>query len=254
MHKYFFILVSAMMLTACGGNENEPLDTEIAEPEKGSNGSLETYAKRHIEAQLQILGTENYGLKIYKANLDGDDKMDAIITVNRYENALKTAAQSANPSKQAEIGFMGNHNFFFFYDGSLDLISPPIVAPSSPMLPLEIHFEDITSTQYKDILVTYRVRNSAYKAFFTVTNHSPVRYFEWPLFENLGQANCKANGFQYLSTASNPRKNILIYEALVTLGDTVSNFNIAIPTLKNTGKKRYEFFYLPAKQTYVTQK
>ena len=45
------------------------------------------------EDQLKIDGTEHYTMSIFKSQLDGDGKEDAIITVNRYDFAINTAKQ-----------------------------------------------------------------------------------------------------------------------------------------------------------------
>ena len=245
--------VSALMFS-CGTEEaiDDPKLPKETNTQEG--GDLRSRAIRHVEAKLNIAATERYTLEIHKQNLDGDDKEDAIITVNRFNYALEKARQSPNAAKLAEIGYVGNYNYIFYYDGALDLISPAIAVPSSPYLPLEISFEPITSTEYSDVLVTYRIRNSAYRAFFTVENHTPARYFEWPIFDELGTPRAKAFSFAYVSTAMNPRKNIQVYQAKITLSDTTTNFNVAKPLLTKESKVLYEFFYLPAQQKYVTKK
>jgi hypothetical protein len=254
MKALLAILTVSFLIFSCGNEEVMDDPGLPKEPTDQEGGDLRSRAVRHVEAQLNIAGTERYGLSIIRQNLDGDDKEDAIITVNRFNYALEKARQSPNAAKLAEIGYVGNYNYIFYYDGALDLISPAIAVPSSPYLPLEISFEPITSTEYSDVLVTYRIRNSAYRAFFTVENHTPARYFEWPLYDELGTPRAKAFAFAYLSTASNPRKNIQIYQANITLADTVKNFNIAKPLINKQAKLLHEFFYLPAKQTYVTKK
>jgi len=253
MRKIVVLTIVGILSFGC----NDSVITEEPDQEQHQDkqtGDLKSRAARHVEAQLKIDGTEHYTMSIFRSQLDGDGKEDAIITVNRYDFALNTAKQSPNAAKLAEIGYVGNYNYIFFYDGGLDMISPAIAVPSSPYLPLTIEFEPITSTEYSDILVTYRIRNSAYKAFFTVENHTPARYFEWPLFNDLGATNQEAFAFSFISTAMNPRKNIQIFNASITLADTVSNYNLATPTIIRGNKLLHEFFYLPAKQTYVTRK
>lgn len=254
MKAFLYILLLSPFFFSCG-NEASVEDAALPkEPQTDQGGDLRSRALRHVEAQLNIAATERYILEIHKQNLDGDDKEDAIITVNRFNYAIEKAKQSANAAKLAEIGYVGNYNYIFYYDGGLDMISPAIAVPSSPYLPLKISFESITSTEYRDVLVTYRIRNSAFRAFFTIENHTPSRYFEWPEFNDLGTPKQEAFSFSYVSNAMNPRKNIQIYQAKITLADTVKNFNVANPSLNKQAKLMHEFFYLPAKQTYVTKK
>ena len=248
-----YLLIS-FALFACQDDSNDKEENVEPKEEISDSGDLASRAKRHVQAQLQISATENYTLRIDKAQLDNDGIEDAIISVNRLSFALEKAKQSPNTAKLAEIGYVGNYNFLFFYDGGLDMISPAIVVPSSPYLPLSISFESITSTEYKDVLVQYRIRNSAYRAFFTIENHTLSRYFEWPEFDELGTNNAKAYVFEYLSTANQPRKNILVYPALIELNDSIRNFNTAKPKLIKQKKMIYEFFYLPSQKKYVTYK
>ncbi len=250
-------IIFALCLIAMGcASEESPKEnpsqpsTEIENPGE----DLESRAKRHAEAQLQIPVTEHYELNIYKAHLDSDGKEDAIIAVNRLEHALEGAAKNPNSAKMAEIGFVGNHNLIFFYDGGLDQLSPAIAVPSSPYVPLEIQFAPITAPNYQDIMVSYRIRNSGYRAFFTVVNHTPTRFFEWPEFDEIGTPAAEGFAFQFTESSQQPRKNIQIYAAKLELSDTVKNFFVARPKLLKTSNLLHEFFYLPAKQTYVTKK
>jgi hypothetical protein len=252
-----FRIIVAIVLFATGCRSEEKPSEKTSNPSaKNENAGedLKSRAKRHAEAQLQIPVTEQYGLKIFKAHLDSDGKEDAIIAVNRLAHALEAAAKNPNSAKMAEIGFVGNHNLIFFYDGGLDQISPAIAVPSSPYVPLQIQFAPITAPNYQDVMVSYRIRNSGYRAFFTVVNHTPTRFFEWPEFDEIGTPSAEGFAFQFTESSLQPRKNIQIYTAKIELADTVKNFLVARPKLLKTSHLLHEFFYLPAKQTYVTKK
>lgn len=248
------IYIMCGLLWSCSEQENIEKKMPAEDKTPLENQDLSTRARRHVEAQLGIPATEKYGMQIFLGHLDNDGKEDAIIAVNRLAFAMEKAAQHPNPAKLAEIGFVGNYNLFFFYDAGLDKISPPFAVPSSPYMALEVNFHPITSSTYNDIGVTYRIRNSAYRAFYTISNHNPERYFEWPVFDELGTANAEAFAFDFIPNSANPRKNIRIYEAGIELPDTVTNFYVAQPKLIKKPTVVREFFYLPAKQTYVTKK
>ena len=220
------------------------------------NVDLPTYAKRHIEAALRIPATEKYTLSILKNNLDGDDKEDAVILVNRYQFAMDEAGKSPNPAKKAELGFMGNYNYFFYFDGGLNLISPPLAIPSSPMLPLKVSFENITSSSYKDILIDFRIRNASYKDFYTISNHTPLRIFQWKNFDGLGTSESECFVFDYVLGSYSESKDILIKKGV--LGAVPKNADLFIYEPKITAAKKQEtlfnFFYLPNTGKYVTKK
>ena len=217
-------------------------------------GDLNTYAKRHIESQLRIPSNEKYELKVYKENLDGDDKQDAIITVNRLDFAINEAANSANPAKRAEIGYMGNFNFFFYYDGAKDLISPPIVIASSPLLPLKISFENISSESYKDILIDFRIRNSSFKDFFTVINHTPRRVFEFRNFDGLGTTKSECYSFQYATGSYSAFKDIQVMKGNLGSIPKDADLNTFEPGITPTNELLYTFFYVPQEGKYMTKR
>ena len=237
---------------------NEQKDRkEVTEEELPTNHlDLNIYAKNHIESELSIPVNEKYTLSIHKENLDGDDKIDAIILVNRYEYALEEAARSVNPAKQAELGFMGNYNYFFYFDGALNLISPPLVIPSSPMLPLKVSFENISSSSFKDILIDFRIRNSSYKDYYTVTNHSPRRIFQWKIFDGLGTPSEESFIFNYETGSYSESKDIVISKGRIGAIPKKADLFIYEPVISAENKQEtlYRFFYLPQKGIYATNK
>lgn len=255
--KFIQIIIltfSLFTFTSCEEDQedNRKVIDESQLPE--DHGDLNSYAKRHVEAQLGISANEKYELKIYKENLNGDDKQDAIITVNRLNFALEEAANSANPAKRAEIGYMGNFNFFFYYDGGKDLISPPIAMPSSPLLPLRVSFENISSSNYKDILIDFRIRNSSFKGYFTVINHTPMRIFEFKNFDGVGTAKTECYAFRYKTGSYSAYKDIEVMKAELGPVPKDADLNTFEPTIKPTNEVLYTFFYVPEEGKYMTKK
>jgi hypothetical protein len=245
---YFFVLYSCIE----GQEENRIIIDESQLQEE--KGNLNTYVKRHVEEQLRISSNEKYELKIYKENLDGDDKQDAIITVNRLNYAIDEAANSANSAKRAEIGYMGNFNFFFYYEGAKDIISPPIVIASSPLLPLKVSFENISSDNYKDILIDFRIRNSSFKDFFTIINGTPRRVFEFRNFDGMGTTKSECYAFQYTAGSYSASKDIQVVKANFSSIPKDADLNIFEPVIKPTNELLYTFFYVPQEGKYMTKK
>lgn len=253
MKKFLFVFI-AFFVFACNespsSNEIEKVD-ETTIPE--NHGDLETYAKRHVTVKLGIPSTEKFDLKIYKENLDGDDKEDAIITVNRKEFAINEAAQSPNPAKRAEIGFMGNYNYIFYYDGGLDLISPPIAIPSSPLLPLKVRFESILSGDYKDILIDFRIRNASYMDVYNVKEHTPRRIFQWKNFDGMGTQNYEANSFRFV-TSTLGTKDIEVVQSSLGNVPKDADLNTFEPELIPGKNVLYRFFYDHKEGKFMTLK
>jgi hypothetical protein len=254
LSSLLLLIPTLLFLFSC----DEEVEKEVVSANElpQDNSDLSTYAKRHIEAALRIPATEKYTLSILKNNLDGDDKEDAVILVNRYQFAMDEAGKSPNPAKKAELGFMGNYNYFFYFDGGLNLISPPLAIPSSPMLPLKVSFENITSSSYKDILIDFRIRNASYKDFYTISNHTPLRIFQWKNFDGLGTSENECFVFDYTLGSYSESKDILIKKGV--LGAVPKNADLFIyePTITAAKKQEtlFNFFYLPKTGKYVTKK
>jgi hypothetical protein len=254
MKKQLIWTLSLLLVASCGETIEDPIATTEKNKEVSDDGPLDERAKRHVESSLGISATEKYTLEIYRENLDGDDKEDAIITVNRLQFAIDEAIQNGNVAKRAELAYMGNYNYIFFFDGGLNKISPPIALPSTPQKSLKIAFEHISSAKYKDILVDFRIRNSSFKDIYTVSNHTPRRIFQWKNFDGLGSTSKEAYVFEFKPSSKGPQKEILIYGATFT--DPKDNFDPLTyePILKPSTLLEQRFFYLPQEGKYATEK
>ena len=74
MKALLAILMLSAVLFSCG-NEEVKDDPGLPKENPGhEGGDFRSRAVRHVEAQLNIAGTERYGLSIIKQHLDGDDK------------------------------------------------------------------------------------------------------------------------------------------------------------------------------------
>lgn len=251
--RIIYLLFSLLIATAC--SETTERETHVEKPYKKSvSEDLETRARRHVESRLGINGTEKYSIQIFRENLDGDQKTDAIITVNRLEFAKKEAAESKNPVKHAELGFMGNYNYLFYYDGGLDEISPEIVVPSSPNALLKVQFESIASQNYKDILVDYRVLNASFRNFYTVIEHTPRHVFQWKVFDGLNKPEKEAYHFTYGEGTLGPQKDIIIMKAQMKDPGKVKDMYTFEPELTPTSEEIYRFFYYPKEGKYMSKK
>jgi hypothetical protein len=254
--KYLFLTLISLALISC--EEGTDPNNQVENP-NAANGIHETLDKRiahHVETTLSILGTEKYSLKTYSEDLNGDDSLDMIITVNLMPRALKEAEESGQVAKKAEIGFMGAYNFFFYLDGASKDISSAIPVPSSPHAELKIDFEHIKSAAYKDVLVDYRIRNSCYRRFFTIVNRGPLKTFEQKLYDGLGTENTEAYAISYTKGSYNLAKDIIVYKA--TLENTPINepddIYFVNPKITPTDQIQYRWFFNARDLKYYMEK
>jgi hypothetical protein len=132
------------------------------------------------------------------------------------------------------------------------MLSPPIAIPSSPLLPLNVTFENISSEDYKDILIDFRIRNASYKDFYTVSNHTPRRIFQFKNFDGLGTGTTEAYHFEFGAGSYGPQKNIFVMEAQLGTLPQGEDKNTFIPSIKPIEKIKYTFFYLTKEGKYAT--
>ncbi len=189
----------------------------------------------------------------FLAKLPGEE--DAIITVNRYNFALEEASRSENPSKNAEMGYIGNYNYFIYYDGKLKKFSNPIKVPSSPKAPLKVLFDNIQSEVYKDITIEYRIRNSAFRNYYLIANGNIQIMFQWKLFDNVGTAYPEANFITYEKGSMSIFKDILIYTGKIkNYSPVIPDVYTYNPEIEKAGGLQYRFFYDPRSLKYMTRK
>ncbi len=248
------LLVLAFLVGSCGDGKTEPDDdvNKILNSKETVKDTrpLEIRAKDHVMKALSIPEGEKFEINIYRQNLDGDEFEDAIITVNRFEYAVNQAIASGNSAKSAEFGFMGNNNNFFFYDGGLDMISPPKLVPSSAKGKLKIDFKQLSSPVKFDLLVDYNIGNSIYRNVYIIYNHTPIEVYQMPIIDNIGESKQKAYYIDYLGGTYSNVKDIVSFEGKVMNYTNDTDMYDFIPEIKKTGNKVLDAFYNPKDMKY----
>lgn len=210
---------------------------------------------RHIEGNLGIPRTEKYNFAIHKSNLNGDDSLDYIITVNRLEFALDEAIRSGNVAKRAEMGYMGNFNYYFYMDGLTKEISTAIPVPSSPYAELEVNFNPIKTDAYNDFTVDFRIRNSKFRRFYTIINSLPRQTFETKIFDGLGESETEAYIVKYEPGTFTLAKDIVIFKgklAHVKVNSPNEVYDIN-PEISETGVLDRRWYFSDAQNKYFTE-
>ncbi|MBI1837488.1 MAG: hypothetical protein HYR91_09515 [Flavobacteriia bacterium] len=249
MKKYFSILFFSTLLLSCKNTTNEKPD------EKDEEMTLEELAKRHVESDLKIPSSEKYSMRIYKEHLNSDDFEDAIITVNRLDFAYSELENKKKTAKASEIGFAGNYNYLFYYDGEFKKITPNIVVMSSALSELKINFINLSSNAYKDIVMDFRLLNASFRDYITITNHNPKTVFEWNEYDKLGTKNVTANYFDIVESQPGMPKYINIYEGkLLNNTSELNRMEKFEPIIKKTSKLTSSWFFVPAQAKYCTVK
>ncbi|MCO5258874.1 MAG: hypothetical protein M9916_01905 [Crocinitomicaceae bacterium] len=255
---YFVFLPFLLTLFLYGCTSNTPTSTEapikLDNQKDDDDPSLpfEQRLKQYIERKLNTRPNENYSVKIYEENLNGDGKKDLIITVNRLENAIKTAEEKHLVSKSEVMGFFGNHNYMIYYSSITNKFTPPFIIASSPQRELKISFEHISSEQYKDVVVDYAIRNSQFRKIYLMLDDLPFYSFQWKLYDGWGTNQLEAYCFDYGTGSYSNVKDIIINKATMkNIGET-DDYNAVEPEITCTNQLVKRFFFNTQDRKYYT--
>lgn len=248
--KYYFLLLVLFLIQSC----DDQSDDETTDNSKEKKEAVESIAKRFVESKLEINPNEKYSLSIYKAHLDGDNQVDAIVAINRYQYAVERASQSKNPGKVAEIGYMGPYNYIFYYDGASGTITGPTEIPSTPIAPLKISFEKVMSDAYSDVIVSFRIRNSSFKHIYSIQNKKPRLVFGWKIFDGFGTPDSQACHLVYETKAISLPKDIRIMKAKILPTNQKQNYDVDEPEIEKLNEEEYRFFYNPKEGKYAIKR
>ena len=211
--KYLYLSLLFLCLFSCAEDhiQNKTIDKPLSEVKKSQ--TVEEIIVRQIEGTLTIPAIEKYTYEIYSEELNGDDSLDFIVTVNRLDFALNKAIEKGNTAQRAAMGYIGNYNFIFYMDGASKEMTQSIPVPSSPHGKLEVSFENVKTEAYKDIIVDFRIRNSKFRRYFSVTNKTPMQTFEILIFDGLGTKESIGYHIEYGTGSYSLSKDILVYKA-----------------------------------------
>lgn len=251
------LLISLITLFSCQqaveNNENTEQEVAVEKNDPTHFKNFEERVKYVVMEKLAIPSNEKFSFEIKREQLNADEKEDAIILINRLEFAINEAAKTENPSKRAELGYMGSFNHFIYYDGAKDEFSFPVVVPSSAKAPLKVYFEHLQSENYKDIIIEYRIRNSAFRNYYALNNLDLQLVFQWKTFDRIGESMYEANYFTYEEGTFCLVKDIVIYKG------KIKDYSTSIPDIYNYNKEiiktnqlEYRFMFDPNKGKYVT--
>ena len=256
--NYFFVLVLVMgIFSSCQSNQttddnesNHPLNEKVSDddPSLPFNERL----KQYIERQLNTKPGENYTIKVYEENLNDDNKKDVVITVNRLEYALKSAEEKNLVTKSQVMGFFGNHNYMFYYSSKTNKFSSPFIIASSPQRELNISFENISSDNYKDIVVDYAIRNSQFRKFYLMLDDAPIYSFQWKIYDGWGTNQLEAYCFEYGKGSYSAVKDIIIKKATMKNIAKEDDYNTIEPEINCTDELVKRFFFNTQDRKYYT--
>jgi len=252
--KYIAFLFTAITFFSCTEEEKVDEPTVLIE-NKVPVDLTKVEIVRHIEGQLKILGNEKYSYKIYEAQLNTDDSIDRIVTVNLLDRAINEAIESGRVAKRAEVGYIGNFNYIFYIDGMNKAITSPIAIPSSPQAELKINFENIISDANKDFTIDLRIKNSCFRRFYMIENSVPVQISETEIFTDYGTDNEKAYFIEYEPGTHSLAKNIVIYKGIaeeITFGNSDDIYSSEI-NIQPTKELVRRWYYSPQYQKYYVK-
>lgn len=256
----YFLIITLFALVACTETEkpdsHDDVDPAIETKDPFEGLSMKDAVELQIRRELSISADEPIDYQIYQEDCDGDDSLDAVITVNLLNRAVDDAIKSGKVAKMASIGYMGNYNFIIYRDGFSGKFSSAMPIASSPKAKLKVTFASILSEKQKEILVDYRILKAAYRNFFTVSNGHPLRVNQVKLFDALGTKDAVAFAVEYEDGSISSAKDIKLYEGKFTnptfaLPDDVYTFE---PEITKKSTLHEHWFFNPRDMKYYLKK
>ena len=236
------------------GSEKEKTGIKQAKQDQYDDPTLpfDQRLKKYIEGKLSTRPNEDYRLKIYEEHLNDDGKTDMIITVNRLENAIKTAEEKNLVTKSATVGFFGNHNHMFYYSSITNKFLGPYTMSSTPQRQLTITFENISSENHKDIIVDFPIRNSQFRRIYLMIDDTPNYAFQWKQYDGWGTDKLEAYCFEYGKGTYSETKDIIIKKAAMKNIGKEDNYDTAEQEITCTDQLVKRFFFNAPDRKYYT--
>jgi hypothetical protein len=254
MKKYsifYFLFTVFLLLQACNTENEQQTNNEDVAVEKLT---FDQRKERHITGSLSMDVTEKYSTEIYKEKINNDEFEDAIITVNRLDFAKNKAKTLKNGRQIAEMGYIGNYNYFVFYDGRLDKFSVPVPVPSSPINKLKVSFEQLSSENYKDLIVEYRLLNGSFRNYYTIYGDVLQEIFQVKTFDHIGENKPEAYFIEYDKGSICDVKNIMVYEGKINnYRSKIEDIYQFEPEISKTNKLFKRWFFNPKVMKYMTE-
>jgi len=247
------ILLSVALFTLACSTKNDAVPDLSQEVADNPSLPFDQRLKQFVEHRLHTHPDETYRLKVYREHLVNTDEKDVVVTVNRWDHALKVAQANKQVRQASAVGFFGEHNYIIFYNSKTDKFSEPIVVASSPQRELDISFENISSSQRKDMIVDYCIRNSQFRKIFLFLHNTPTYAFQWKRYDGWGTDQLEAYCFDFLPSTNNPKvKDIAIYQGEMNNIDKETDYYTIQPKINCTQKLVKQFFYNPSDRKYYT--
>lgn len=260
MNRIVSIIICIICISCNNLNKESEIDNRV--PSENENipipDSIKQDFSKHLmytlQGVFQISPGENYKSSVLDVDYNGDGIQDKIITINRLEKANFDLKNHENPAKMLEMGQMGNYNHFIIYNGKDSSFNSPVTIPSSPYLPLSIHAIALQNDIKSELQVDYRIRNAAYRAYYTIYKEQTKMVFQWKLFDGLGTNDTEAYSFDINNSGiSSNFKDIIIYKADLENLPKNENANTFNPKCSRKGPIFTTFFYLDKEGKYFTK-
>lgn len=162
--------------------------------------------------ELRIRTNEKYDLQTYKADCNADGVEDLVLTINLLERAMENSIQTGKTAKSAELGYLGEYNYFIYRDGKTKQYSSAIPIPSSAQAPVKVSFENVRSEFQKDILIDFRIQNACFRDYYTILDNTPRMILQLKIFDFLGTDHAEGFVVAYEPGTESISKDVVVYK------------------------------------------
>ena len=154
-------------------------------------------------------------VSLKRAHLNDDEFLDAYISVNLAKRAQQDFENSSNPAMFEDLGFLGNYNYLFVWDGETKKIGRPYLIASNALEELSVEEHHLLDPGYKTLSAIYRVRSSVFEIFFRYLNGNIIPVFSYKIMDEIGTNNPEAFVKKIVDNPTQIQRDIIIYEASI---------------------------------------
>lgn len=187
MKSFYLFPLFLLFFSSCGPDNSTPENGKpkpAAKPHQ--NLTFEQRAQKEARISLKMSPKEKFKMAIYTDYINADTILDAVVTINREDFMIDRYTREGRIAKMAEIGFIARYNYFMYYDGASGKFTLPIPIPSSCNVPLQVNFVKIVSPAKKDIVISYRAKDSGWKDYYTVIGETGLeKFFQWETYTRI---------------------------------------------------------------------
>lgn len=246
----------AIFFASCSGSSENELIEEEEDLFKVELNFEEAALKDLIQRRIKIENGDIGSFEIHRTHLNADAIEDGYVVMNLAPRAKKDMEKSANPARFQDMGYIGDYNFIYVWDGKSRTLGTAFILKGNGLTPLKVTASNFLDPGYKSLSAEYRVQNSTFETFFMNINGQLIPVFSYNKVDLIGTPEMTVNTHIFAENPAQIEKDILIVKGeLRDYNETeaaLNKNNYDVGYIKPTDEVVYRFFYDERSRKYAT--